>query len=148
MVISGEYNPSHIVKEFLGREYAFTIGYSTGVLVNVGHHKGVWYLAKIKDKKVVDYFELEDCFSFIRAENDMTRGLIDAQTQVKGRLYKDDNDARAYPASVIEAVLCVWGGKPQSITDIVVVQAGRNAWIDEKTGSFDLHPRPEEWSKE
>ncbi len=150
MTVEGFFNPSHILRTCLSREYAFSISYPKHE-VRVGHHKGTWFCGKLKEGILIDYIEITDCFSGSRSKNDMTKAFYDqiagdAEKKL-GKSRDQDNWDRNDEAEPIEKFLSVWGGRPATILKIQVVQPGRNSSVDEDTGEFYFSPREEEFCR-
>lgn len=142
MIIEGFFKPSHALRTCLEHEYAFEVAYKKYV-IRVGHTKGVWTCAKMLDDKVVDQIDINDCFGGSTGENDLTKALY---TSIEER-HREKADAvgiRRYEARCIEDFFNIWGGRADDMGRILVVQPGRNAWVDGK-GEFVLSARVNEF---
>lgn len=143
MQIEGFTNPSHILRTFIAREYAFSYEVGEDKEIRVAHAKGSWYFGKLKAGVPVDYFVWSDSCSGIYSENEMTKSYLEERIS----LWKRSCDTRDSEADLIESALHVWAGAPTSIKSFCVVQPGRNAQLDESTLDFTLFPRVEEFHK-
>lgn len=149
MTVTGLFNPTHILRDFLAREYAFSIVYP-GRSLRVAHAKGTWTCAKIQNGHVVDYIVIQDCCSGIDCKNEMTLSLFKI---IQDQVHKDH--AKRFPggfmsreidAKFIEMAFMIWGGHPRTIISMDVLQPGRNANVDETDGNIGLSPREGEFT--
>ena len=151
MTVEGLFNPSHLIRTFLAHEYAFSIFYPKHE-IRIAHGKGTWSCVKIRQGQVIDWVIIQDMGTGNESENEMTKALFDKIQQdnwenIKYRFREDQLCDRDGDSLFIENALTVWGGKTSSIEEIVVVQPGRNASVDERTGEYILHPRIGEFVK-
>jgi hypothetical protein len=133
----------------LENEYAFSVKYNSGVEVRVAHFKGVWTLLRYKEGKATGWFSFDDSGSVVDASDAFVRSFIDA---VLERFVEDTKgygwwNERSMDALLLSKVFGVMGGKDSDVTHISVVQPGRNAILDPKTGEFDLQPSEPEFRK-
>lgn len=144
MILEGLFNPSHVIRLCISREYAFAIQYETSQ-IRVAHHKGGWYCGKLRNGKIEDHLIMYDEGSGEETENEMLKALI--QTTHAQEFRKTSRpDGRDFDALKLEKVLRIWGGSLDKIKKISVVQPGRNAMVDIESGDFILSPRPEEFA--
>lgn len=145
MIVTGLFNPSHILRVFLAKEYAFEIMYPDQ-LVRITHGKGTWNLAKLNAFGVIDFLVIQDYGTGISGSNKMSVALF--KTIAAEILPIEMTDiTREVDAKAIEKALRVWGGDPTTILGITAVQPGRNAGLNEDTGDFELRPRENEFFK-
>lgn len=142
MVIEGFFKPSHVVRTCLEHEYAFEVVYPKYTL-RVAHTKGVWSCVKLLGAVVVDRIEINDCWGGSACDNDLTRALYE---NIEQRHADKALGAgiRREEARCIEEFLSIWGGRAAEIQKILVIQPGRNAWVDE-SGEFECSARVEEF---
>lgn len=135
MTVTGLSNPTHLLRLFLSKEYAFDVVYPTHI-IRIAHRKGFWCLRK----STGDYLTVGDYSngSLVDCANSMTRALF--ETLITENLPLDAT--RADEASVIERAMRIWAGNPNTITEFIVVQPGRNASIDQDTGDYVLSAQP------
>lgn len=143
MTVTGLFNPSHILRVFLAKEYAFEIRYPDQI-VRIAHGKGTWDLAKLNISGVIDFLAVQDYGAGVTGTNTMSVALF---KKIGEDILFGDNLTREKDAQAIEKALSIWGGDPKTIQEIVAVQPGRNACINERTGEFDLSARQNEFFK-
>lgn len=143
-MVEGFYNPAHVIRTFIAKEYAFSYFFEDRE-IRVAHHKGQWTCAKIiKESGATDWFAWDDCGSGVQSYNELTQSLAEAiMHQNSGELAK--NPTRGAESEILWKMLEIWGGKAKNVLKITVVQPGRNASIDESTLEFVLNPREEEF---
>lgn len=149
MFIQGLTNPEHVIELFLNKEYAFSVSYKDGIEIRAAHHKGFWYIARIKDGKMLLLIEYGDNNDVV-CSDPLAKAMAESIRDLKlsqGAEKRWRIEEREFCGFIISTFLGVIGGKKDDIEKIEVVQPGRNAYIDENTGDFCLSPRPEEWGK-
>lgn len=137
MQIEGFVNARHVLTAFLAHEYAFSY-YVRDKEIRVGHHKGTWFIAKMKDGKLYDQFSWGDGYSGVESPNEFTKSFVNSIRTLPQR--EDDSHSRFPEALSIMKALEIWGGPSEEVTKVCAVQPGRNAYIDEVTGDFVLNP--------
>ena len=148
MFVQGAMNPEHLIRLFLAKEYAFSITYSSGIELRIAHHKGLWYVARFSEKKCVDSFTLGDDY-YLESPFPLTYAMVEGLVRMKieqSKVPHDGTYTREFPSFVLSCVFGIFGGLPDKVEKIEVVQPGRNATIDEN-GEFQLAPRPEDFKK-
>lgn len=150
MIIEGILNPKHLLTVFLIKEYGFSIIYPNHE-IRIGHRKGIWYCAKIKNNQVIDFVEINDEIKILNARNELTKSVLETVVEQEINEWEGEEKGfihnRNWMADMLIKFLKIWGGKMSEIQKISVVQPGRNSSIDEFTGNFDFNPREEEWDK-
>ena len=144
MLIQGSFNPAHILREFLMCEYAFSVHWPEELSVRIAHRKGVWTLAKMVGDTVVDFFAVDDTWYYPNLYKQPS-GLIRGFLSEKQENSFSDNQ-RMDIADALTDLLRFWAQGLEKITEINVLQPGRNASVSEE-GRFDLAPRIDDWKK-
>jgi hypothetical protein len=139
MKVQGLINPSHLITMALRYEYAFSVSYKSGVEIRVGHHKGTWTVARMKNGEVLHWVAFGDNADVMESSDEMVGAFV--KSLVSNLPIRDgENNFRDYPARVLENTIGVIGGRPSNVESIEVVQPGRNAWVERETGAFTLSP--------
>jgi hypothetical protein len=141
MLLSGNFNREHILRQFFSCEYAFKIFWDH-LEIRVAHHRGTWYLVKVEKEVFTDYFEINDQWIVWDKANPILQGFIQAQKEL---FDTGERTMREAIAIALTNVLTVWGDVLQRIKGVEVIQPGRNASIDDETGDFWLAPQIDQW---
>jgi len=141
-MVEGFYNPAHIIRTFIAKEYAFSYFFEDRE-IRIAHEKGVWTFAKVKkDLESSDWFSWADMASGIFSQNELTKSFAESVIAQNGELI---DGTREGEAEVIWKVLEIWAGKGSKVMNIVVRQPGRNARVEEETLEFAFHPAQAEF---
>jgi hypothetical protein len=134
LLIEGLPDVGVIIRDMLEKEYAFQISYP-GYVVKIAFHKGTWLVWKTGG----GYFELCDS-GVSEADDPVLKALLGQICRAEiGEVTESSMDfSRQLPAKVIQEALKSWAGKMEEIKGIQVLQPGRDASIDKKTGKFEL----------
>jgi hypothetical protein len=147
MLLEGLYNQDHFIKMMLEKEYAFSLAYTDGHEVRVGHHKGNWTFAQFKNGELVRTFDIDDRpdMGYEFKIDALLRGYTTSRIEFHEK--KVEDNFRELPAKVILDVVKLLVGEKNQVVRVDVKQPGRNAHIDQFTGEFSFSPREGEFKK-
>lgn len=124
MILQGDPRVTEFyVQALIEHECQFVLIHKNGKKVRIAFHKGTW---KVMRENGV-WFELNDSPDIVYCEDSLLRGFL--EEMFKKHEGKHRNWFRTDPAMMILDTLRIWLGNVEDISEINVMQAGRDGWF-------------------